>query len=380
MKSKAHFEWIDALRGLSALAIVLHHVRVDLWIGWNAIRAAPQSYSALDRAAAWLSVPTPFFHSAVMLFFLVSGFCIHYPHAAGGRKIELAAYMRRRLCRIYPPYLAAVALTLGIEALLSTRGQAVSAPATIVKSVLMLQNYGSGAGQMNANPSLWSLPVEVELYIAYLLFAGLTARYGLRRSMLVAGAVSMAALGLLMWRDWSGAFYHPPTNFALFWVIWCAGAALAEVVKRNALPAWKPWMSLATLAALGAALGCSLSKRLPGEVQFFTWAAFYGSVLLWGLTRPDPLSAWSARTREILMLLGTISYSLYLIHFPLFRLFGALWVQTFGAKPSNFLVGLGFSLLMLPLAWVFHWAIERPSHRLAKGLAPTKTPAVTSTL
>jgi peptidoglycan/LPS O-acetylase OafA/YrhL len=89
MKSTNHFAWIDFLRGLAAVGIVLYHVRVDLWVGWVEISTHPESFSIFDRVAALLSIPLPFLRSAVMLFFLVSGFCVHYPYAASGRLLEL---------------------------------------------------------------------------------------------------------------------------------------------------------------------------------------------------------------------------------------------------------------------------------------------------
>lgn len=166
-----HSQWIDLLRGISALAVVLFHVRVDLWVGWTAIRAQPHAFSAFDRVAAWLSILTPFFGSAVMLFFLVSGFCVHFAYAAQGRPFEIGPYARRRFFRIYPPYLAVIVFTVLVERALAVwYGTASSGLPTVLKSVFMVQNYGRAAGQMIANPSLWSLPVEAELYLVYPIF------------------------------------------------------------------------------------------------------------------------------------------------------------------------------------------------------------------
>ena len=73
-ENKKHFQWIDFLRGIAALGIVLFHVRVDLWVGWEAIHHTPGHFSKFDHLAALLALPTPFFGSAVMLFFLSAGF------------------------------------------------------------------------------------------------------------------------------------------------------------------------------------------------------------------------------------------------------------------------------------------------------------------
>jgi peptidoglycan/LPS O-acetylase OafA/YrhL len=66
---------------------------------------------------------------------------------------------------------------------------------------------------------------------------------------------------------------------------------------------------------------------------------------------------------------GVLSYSLYLVHFPAFKLMGLAWQEVFGAKPGNFLVPLAATLAVIPLAWFLHRWVERPSHDLARRLA-----------
>ena len=106
---------IDALRGLSCLAILLYHVRVDLWIGWWRITSYPGEYSFFAKTMAWLSIPTPFLGYAIILFFLISGFCIHFPNTLESSKPKWRQYFMRRFWRIYPPYLAALTLTAGVS-------------------------------------------------------------------------------------------------------------------------------------------------------------------------------------------------------------------------------------------------------------------------
>ena len=363
-KGNYHSQWIDLLRGISALAVVLFHVRVDLWVGWKELRAHPQNYSAFDHAAALLSVATPFFGSAVMLFFLVSGFCVHFAYAANGRPFEAGSYARRRFFRIYPPYLAIILVTLlasWIASLLS--GAPVASWNTVLKSVFMVQNYGAGAGQIVGNPSLWSLPVEAELYIAYPLFLWGCLRFGYKTALGSVALISGVAL-LLSLRLGAAIGFNFSGNFLLFWIIWCGGALLAEALKRDRLPAWKPGHSAFMAALLGAALVATLKSAPAGVIQL-AWAAFYFMLMLWGLTKPEALR-WPEFLQAPLLFLGAISYSLYLVHFPLFHVCGALWQHQFGSKPANFLVSLCFVALSVPLAALFYRLLELPSHTLAR--------------
>ena len=160
----AQFRTIDVLCGLSGLAIVVFHVRVDLWVGWREISAHPLHYGLFDRVAACLALPTVFLGEAVMMFFILSGFCIHWPHAVSRKKPVLKTYARRRFFRIYPPYLVALLLSIGIDvAVQRIAGGPGSAWSKYVESIGMVQNYTASPGQVRSNPPLWSLPVEVEL-------------------------------------------------------------------------------------------------------------------------------------------------------------------------------------------------------------------------
>ena len=95
--------------------MLLYHVRVDLWIGWWRITSYPNEYSSFAKAMAWLSIPTPFMGYAVVLFFLISGFCIHYPNTSANARPSWKTYLVRRFWRIYLAYFAALLLTVGIS-------------------------------------------------------------------------------------------------------------------------------------------------------------------------------------------------------------------------------------------------------------------------
>jgi len=371
MKANSHFEWIDFLRGASALAIIIYHVRVDLWVGWVAISSHPESFSDFDRFAAWFSVPFPLVRFAVMLFFLVSGFCIHYPYVSGNRPLKLKAYSIRRFWRIYPPYLAAIVFTLFVEWLRQSHfGEAVTPEAKIFSTVLMIQNYGLDPGQMVTNPSFWSLPIEVELYLVYPIFYWLIMRYGIQRSIVLVGAVSISTLLFLVASDLRITYTNLGYigNFAVYWIIWCAGAWLAEGTKNKHLPKWTWQMWVVTSVLLLASLVATFFNLFIG-IQSLVWASFYFMLMFWGLAQKDPLKFLNRRIKNLFLTVGTISYSLYLIHYPLYKLWGSAWVNFFSSKPTNFFIPISLSLACIPIAYLFYTWIEVPSHKLAKKLA-----------
>jgi peptidoglycan/LPS O-acetylase OafA/YrhL len=374
MKTNNHFAWIDFLRGVSCLGIVLYHVRVDLWVGWFAIANSPNSYSLGDRLATLLTIPLPFLRPFVMLFFIISGFCIHYPYANRGRSLELKSYALRRFFRIYPPYLIAVLLTAWVQWVrpeyFSKSFSSGGDTSKFVETIFMVQNYGPDAGQMAGNPSLWSLPIEAELYIVYPIVYWLLIRCGIRTTLSWVGFVSLGTLGFLLITNWNNPekFLGYVGNFALYWIIWVSGALLAEWVKQEQLPKWQPWFWVVMAVTFAISMVTTLLKTYIG-LQELVWSSFFFMIVLWGLTQSSQLTFLRHRLGRAFVSLGLISYSLYLIHYPFFKLCGAFWVGRFGAKPSNFLIPLAFTLLAIALAKVFYHLVEAPNHRLARKLA-----------
>jgi peptidoglycan/LPS O-acetylase OafA/YrhL len=353
-------------------------VRIDLWAGFQEIAAHPDRYSLWERALAWLSLPASFGGGGVMLFFLVSGFCIHLPYV-GSDAIEWKPYLARRFWRIYPPYAIAVILTIGCEWLAHSLVPAdpVTSPDKVFRTLLMSQNYGDQAGQMMGNTALWSLPVEFELYLAYPVFLWMLRRYGARACVIVSGVVSAIATFLCL-----HGYPWLEGNFAHYWLIWCTGALLAEGWRMGTLPRFSAWY-LPVFAVAGVVAVYTRLKDFSYPIQHYSWAVFYFFLMWGGLCFPQWIERVPAALRRGLLWLGMISYSLYLIHYPLFLAAGAAWTAAFGHKPISFLVPLGASFLLLPIAWIVYRFTEVPSHnfgrKLAKKLSEPSTGAVVPT-
>ena len=100
---------IDALRGMAALGVVLYHA-VE-----QGQKVLPQNlFQYPIRAVQFAS---SFGYIGVFLFFVISGFCIHLQWAkakAAGTEPEIrfGAFWKRRLRRLYPPYIIALLLFL----------------------------------------------------------------------------------------------------------------------------------------------------------------------------------------------------------------------------------------------------------------------------
>jgi peptidoglycan/LPS O-acetylase OafA/YrhL len=360
---KAESVTITYLRGLASLGVVIYHVREDLWIGWKSIRTLG-SATLFDKSVSLLSIPAPYMGSGVILFFLLSGFCIALPYVGNNpRMLDIKEYGARRFFRIYPPYIFAIVLTLIIELILQRMNAGLLTPVnTYLTNIAMIQNYTTGA--LPTNGVLWTLPIEIELYISFPIVLFLLHRFGIKILMVVSCIVSLSALGLyLTGHTW----LHD--NFAMYWLIWTSGAVLADYYAKDLLRVPPYWVTILGILSLAAALFAQTMGVKESNLEVL-YGCFYFALLWLGLTTEY---RWSEHIPKLLVklltILGTCSYSLYLIHKPIFRLCGVIWINTFGGKPVNFLVPLVFTALIIPIALFVYHLIESPSHKLAKKIA-----------
>ena len=104
---------IDALRGVAALGVVLFHA-VDQ--GRNAL-----PNNLFEYPVRLVQFASSFGYIGVFLFFVISGFCIHLQWArakAAGNEpdIRFGSFWKRRIRRLYPPYVLALLLYLLLTA------------------------------------------------------------------------------------------------------------------------------------------------------------------------------------------------------------------------------------------------------------------------
>ncbi|WP_158079504.1 acyltransferase family protein, partial [Actinomadura sp. CNU-125] len=166
--------WLDALRGLAALAVVLHHA----------------GYVFFPNVHLWLKDRFDFGTFGVLVFFLVSGYIVP---ASLERRGSVRGFWIGRFCRIYP--LLAVAGLLAVTPfLLGVRGLRAGLeqydPVTaVVAHVTMLQDV---LGVPNAINVLWTLSYEM---VFYLLIVALFVTGAHRRSAQVAPGSPRRAAG-----------------------------------------------------------------------------------------------------------------------------------------------------------------------------------------
>jgi len=358
---------LDAMRGGAALLVVLYHA-----LG-VAPRTAPSGWELwLPQATAYI---VHFAYAGIYLFFVISGFCIHLhwakARAAGVEKpvINFFLFWKRRVRRLYPPYLVALALYLSYAA--------YTTPVTINGfylwdvglHLLMLHNLDART-TYSINAAFWTLAIEEQLYLAYFLLLFLRIRFGWATTLIVCLGARVG--WLIMSRSLSQSFgvdIPVAEAAASSWFIWALGALSVEAALGvTKLPAWCYRNSLAFLAlACAACLALILETGVPPWAHDIGWLAMHPA---WGLgffvlvnrgvaaERQWRLRSYvTPRLITALAAMGLFSYSLYLIHSLVLMHWYWFAFTRLHILSISILIMTPLSVL---LGWLFFRVCERP--------------------
>ncbi len=309
--ARGRIEGIDALRALAVLSVVVYH---------------------LD--SAWL----PGGFAGVDIFFVISGYVVTRTFDAHGHEklfSFIAGFYARRARRILPALLVCLVVTVTVDALvvpqawLSSHNFATARYALLGLSNVYLarhqESYFSPRIEFNPYAHTWSLGVEEQFYVVlpFLYFmtlsAGASRRSGAWRAIPAVCIASMAVSGWLSFTGSASAYYALTSRF---WELG-VGALLAEYHRRHLsgfLPVAFSRSAATSLSALllGAGLIVSGWWVFPFPTALLVVA---GSVVLidqlaFGRARSPDNPAWAP-----FVYVGSISYSIYLWHWPVFSLF-----------------------------------------------------------
>jgi peptidoglycan/LPS O-acetylase OafA/YrhL len=367
-KAGGRLRSIDALRGIAALGVVLYHT-----VGPHP--TAPQGF------ADYLTLPLKYFFAqgyvGVFLFFVISGFCIHLQWAKARAKgeshaIDFKNFWKRRLRRLYPPYLIALALYLGLTAYTSGIDLTHFFFYDTVMHLLMLHNLDPHTCY-SINGVFWTLAIEEQLYLAYFLLLFVRTRWGWTGALLLCAA---ARVGWFFLSHFAYSWYKigvpVPEAAASHWLTWALGALSVEAaLGLIKLPAWCRNLKLG-IATLLCAVTLSYTLPLIEQYKFihdFGWLTMHP---LWGLgffiiinhiVRAE--AGWREKlyTPQLIRLMayiGIFSYSLYLTHQLVIMMSWRFVVSDWPPMINALLIVTPASVIF---AWVFFRFCERPYMR-----------------
>jgi len=270
--------------------------------------------------------------AAVIVFFVISGFCIHFPFRNGDFP-RLARYYPRRYFRILAPLTAAISFNALLKVNMPLLGRSI----------------------------LWSIVCE-EIY--YLIYPGLL----LLRRALGWRPLLIAAFILGGWVAWTdpAAGDYPSYGWRLNWLLglpcWLLGCILAErsdslqsSVSARSIWAWRFAIWFASCVSLGLRFHSSIG--FPHTLNWFAILAYFWlerEIAYFRKAQPNPPLQWA----------GQWSYSLYLMHVAANVIFIRAAIPNFGFI-VNWSLRFGWVLVV---SYVFYLIVEKPSHSFARSL------------
>ncbi len=300
---------LDALRGIAALAVVVHHAGLQRF---------PMIRPGVGGPDANVSFPLLFWLGTwgVTLFFVLSGFCIHLPQARKEREgapfIGWKEFYRRRARRLLPTHYASIAFAVIAAYFFPTDLITRATIGTLLAHVFMVHTWIDAVVFYSINAVFWSIAVEVHFYVTYPLLQWLRRRLG---SSLIVALLGVAFVVYLV------GFLKPPGDFRfvvqnLFlvtWWQWGLGVVLADLYVRGTLTSLVRFVVFRGSIWVWGGLSLAVAYTDPtiggAHVRFWIFPLICAATLL--STAIGPERASRARPLEWL---GDFSYSLYLMH------------------------------------------------------------------
>jgi len=316
---------IDALRGIASLAVCWFHMTNGY---------AEDSLVRTSGRYGWLGVE---------VFFVLSGFIIPYAMFSGGYVFRSGwkIFISKRILRIEPPYLLAILMVFALAHASSMAPGFKGAPPPEFVSMQTLLHVGYLAGIAGypwLNPVFWTLAIEFQFYLLVsLVFGGLSHKT--KRVVLLMN-LSLLFTSLLLSSELFVFRY-----LGLFMLGIVAFQYQAKILQKRKAAVFffvataVTWLTLGWMVAL---IGSLTSLLIVSNVTFDKHMS-----VVW---------------------LGSISYSLYLVHVPVGGRvvnLGRRYVESQTGELFLSLIALGVSLIA---AYAFYLVVERPSKRLASRL------------
>jgi peptidoglycan/LPS O-acetylase OafA/YrhL len=326
---------IQAMRGYAVSLVIAYHAGLGV---------APAGFLGVD------------------IFFVISGFLIGGGVLRGlaDGSFRFGTFYLRRIRRLAPAGYAVLLTTILASAWLLTpsamarfQPQALGALNFTTNVVLWLQiNYFNTSAMTEPLLHMWSLAIEEQFYLLLPLALWIVPRRLRAPGALLLTGASLAAYLWLYPRSPGAAFYLLPTR------AWELGLGVIAALWAGRIPVLARaglWPAIAVLLAVPLMSSGALVSQ-----YFLALPACVATMLL---LSGEPREAWWLRP---LVRIGDASYSLYLVHWPLFAFAHMVWLGR--ALPPAVALTLVTAAGLLGAA-LYRW-VEEPGRRGAVAPRP----------
>jgi peptidoglycan/LPS O-acetylase OafA/YrhL len=353
---------LDAIRGVSAVAVLLYHLRGLFFVDYPQLAGKSIFLMALYAF-------TGYGHQAVMVFFVLSGYFIgtNVLVSVGNGRWSWRTYLLSRVTRLHLVLFPALVLgavwdrigmripqaaSIYYDGLYKFYGPSVALRSTVpifFENFFYLQSIISPA--FGSNTPLWSLSYEFWYYLVFpalILVAATCVEIRLR--ILYAGLAL-----LLLW--FVGAlivFYFP---------IWLAGTLVGRLQRATKVRSRSLTLPLVGGVIFIACLAWSRRHHLSPDLLTDYLVAFGFALWLYTLllgSREDASPAYAYGAKK----LAGFSYTLYLTHMPMLLLLRGLLAPHGNWQPDSLHLAYALGIAMLLLTYSY-WVAEFTEARTA---------------
>lgn len=385
VSSGLSFAFIDMLRGLAAILVLLHHTQVYAEI--PAFTEMPW-FGAIVRAG----------HLGVEVFFFVSAYTLTLGFLATPTTPTLSGFWLRRLARIVPAFFFAIAAMMLIRDWLYLQKPPVSG-STLAEFLSMTYVFDTvGLNTIIKHSAWWSISTEMQFYVLLPLFliglrwmsssmseaSAKTARLIVAALLFIVGLVIAArvrtSFGTNYWVIYTLAYHADVFAGGTALALWYHGVlsqprARAEVLGGALSETRAAWVSPMTIIVWSALIFAivmiysfsheGVGPFAPG-VRLRLWLILGLSILV-VISHELERAGWFRRT-SLLRTVGVLSFVVYLVHVPVLQLSQRFFTSMHAATPEQAYVVLlmqAFAGIIIA-ALVVHRLIEAPTMRIVR--------------
>lgn len=385
MSGPKAYAQLDSIRGLAALTVVACHYITRFKISETGSRFVGDISNRImfilkhtPLRALWAG------HEAVILFFILSGFVLSLSFLGRRRKDRYGAYLIRRICRIYIPYLFVILCAIKLRDLFytgeigglsDTFNRSWRAPANesaaIAGHLFMIGNFDVNA----YDGSIWSLVHEMRISILFPLLFLFCKKCSWVISLAAAAFLSFLAYllapGFQAHDNIFIRLFGPNILMTLHYTgFFMLGAVMAiyreQIIKAFHTLSKNKMTPLVLFLGLLAYTGFRRDAGLPdsGWVFLSDWAAAAGAAVFLAASISSGRAKKVLR-HKLLAFTGRISYSLYLWHIVVLN---AFLHGMYGNIPVYLILPQAF-LATIFISWITYGAVEVPGVRIGKKLS-----------
>jgi peptidoglycan/LPS O-acetylase OafA/YrhL len=293
---------LEILRFVCAMAVLVWHYHHFAHIGDGSGMLRPHEPLAF--------ILYPFYHFGlygVQIFWAISGFIFYWKYGAAlaARLVEPKRFFWLRFSRLYPLHLVTLLAVAALQPVYrGLSGESFMFSNGLADFLLQLAMADQWAGPrpMSFNGPIWSVSTEILVYVAFFM---LLRTFG-KSPWIIVGAVTASLASM-----WSGAISPAVVCAGYFFM----GGAAAEWVAHNRRSAQRVQGRTVALAALAALALVPVFIDLPAHETLLTSWMLAACLPLLFLAAQD--FRWLERWQAAVRAAGNLTYSTYLIHFPL---------------------------------------------------------------